>query len=469
VKMLDVPANKIEALSEMLALSSYGATKNIVMTAMDAKGPLEVEAFAEAVFRTIAAFPHFTCCLKEIKIKGKYYLVWQPRPDLAVTLTLSYLISSNGATPLLDSLLQHLGPRLERDWNLFEELPIECHVVRVSPDHHFLVSMFHHIGSDAATASEFGRQILLRYHEIVKGEKPVWADQATAISSSGKRKVKIHQADWKEYVANVRHNLTNMLENSVVPVGSGDGKDEGQHHVKKVLSIEETQWVGKLAARNSASPIDLLAACAKLAVDQWNSARNVPPGLLTVPMTVNTRGRYGGSGSPNTTSLLFFKSRPDDRRDPAALLRSLALTRIKHFRHQEDVKYVRNIETVIEYFRILPFWIRRRIAHSIVSRHEFSIAVSLLGALWPVIKNGKPSATTSVTSSGDLTLTEVHGLGYKLLSSTHVLLMVYIFDGRLNVILTSSASLFTRGEAEAFLALFAHNLLENPTGMLAEP
>jgi len=466
--MLDAPANKIDPLSEILALSTYGATKNIVMTAIEAKGPLDVEAFAQAVLRASFCFPQFTSCLKEIKLSGKHYLVWEPRPGLPLTLTESSLNAMDPSKPLLDHLLQHLEPRLEREWNLFEEIPIECHSVQVSPGKHFLVSMFHHTGSDAATASEFGRRMLLRYHEIVKGERPDWADQSAAISSSGKRKVKIRQTDWKEYISDVGQNLANMMEKPVLPVGSGNCKDPGQHHVKRVLTTEETEWVGKLAARNSASPVDLLAACAQMAVDQWNATRNIPPGLLTLPMTVNTRGRYGG-GAPNNSSLIVFKSRSKDRTDPAAFLRSLALTRIKHFRHQEDVKYVRNLETIVEYFRILPFRVRRRIAHSIAARQKFSIAVTLLGALWPMIKNGKPSANSSVTRSGDFSITEVHGLGYKLLSSTHVLLMVYIFDGRLNLILTSSASLFNRQEAEAFLDLFVHNLLKNPTKVLKEP
>ena len=58
----------------------------------------------------------------------------------------------------------------------------------------------------------------------------------------------------------------------------------------------------------------------------------------------------------------------------------------------------------------------------------------------------------------EVSITAVHGLGYKLLSNTHLLFIVYFFANKLNVVLAASASRFTREEADAFLGLMMANL-----------
>ena len=77
------------------------------------------------------------------------------------------------------------------------------------------------------------------------------------------------------------------------------------------------------------SLVDLLTACSNLAVDQWNEKRNVKQGLVTTSMTVNTRGRFAGYDQPNNSSVIFFRSSPEERADIKKFSRSLALTRIK--------------------------------------------------------------------------------------------------------------------------------------------
>ena len=59
-----------------------------------------------------------------------------------------------------------------------------------------------------------------------------------------------------------------------------------------------------------------------------------------------------------------------------------------------------------------------------------SAAVTLLGTIWPQGNYENPSANTCLTSTGGLEISEVHGVGYKLLSSTPLLLIVYLFLGQ---------------------------------------
>ncbi len=459
VNMLEPPA-RMDPRSEMLALATYGDTRNVLLTAIEVNGPLDVEATREAVARASREFPQFMSCIKETKVRGRYYLAWDYRPDLPLPIPVTELPADRLSEPLLDALLEHLSPWLDREWNLFEEAAAWFHIVRAAREHHVLVSAFHHVASDAGTASEFGRSFLAHYHEILTGQRPGWDQEPHAISSSSKRKVRIRKPNWREHLASARQMVDNLLEKPTLPAGNGTPQDKGQYHTKKVLSAEITEQIARSSTSNGVSLVDLLTACTNLAVDQWNEKRNARRGLVTTSMTVNTRGRFAGYDQPNNSSVIFFKSSPQERADPKKFSRSLALTRIKHFRNQMDLKYVHDIERMVNFLRLFPFRLRRKIVHHVVNRHQFSIGVTLLGVLWPKIRNGKPTADTVVTECGDLAISQVHGIGYKLLTSTRVLLIVYAFKNEMNLVLACHACLFSRREAEEFLDLIVKNLLE---------
>ena len=205
--------------------------------------------------------------------------------------------------------------------------------------------------------------------------------------------------------------------------------------------------------------MDRLVACTNTAIDRWNAAHDEAPGILTTSMSVNMRGRFSAVNRLNNSGLIFFKSRPEERKDPAAFAKSLALARIKQFRRHMDFKFYQDVSRLNAVVRPFPFAVRRKIVNFIMNKHQFSAAITLLGVIWPETRNGKPTANTCLTHSGDFTISEVHGVGYKLLSNTHLLLIVYVFRNQLNFLLHASASLFTRQEADAFMDLVMENLL----------
>jgi hypothetical protein len=95
-----------------------------------------------------------------------------------------------------------------------------------------------------------------------------------------------------------------------------------------------------------------------------------------------------------------------------------------------------------------------------MQRHQFSIGVTLLGAIWPEFKHGRPTGASAFTQTGGLEVKEVHGVAYKMVSNTHLLLIIYTYRNRLNLILAAEGCHFTRAEAEEFMDLIMNNLLE---------
>ncbi len=450
----------LNPLSEMLALSSYGNTKNIIVAVVETSGPFDEQAAKLAVERTAEKFPRLRSRIKEVGEKGKRRLAWEHQPDQPLQVFSTHLENTNPNVPTLERLLNHLAPRLDRRWDLFHEPAIEFHFVRVAPNHHIIGPVLHHVAADGGTASEVGRDFLASYHEILTGQKPDWASQPEAISTSRKRLVKIKKSRALDFLSEAREALGNIFDRPTLPIGSGSPGDLRQYQIKRVFSTEETEKIVKISAGKGVSLVDLLAACSNMAIDQWNDARGVSRGVLTTSMSVNMKGRFRGFHTDNNSALLFFKSLPHERQNPGSFMRSLSLARIKQFRNNRDFKFYRDVSRMNAAFRLLPFRVKSPIVHFLMQKHQFSVAITMLGVMWPAFRNGKPTTETCFTETGNLSLTAVHGLGYKLLSNTHLLFIVYFFANRLNIVLAASASLFTREEADAFLDIMAANLFD---------
>jgi hypothetical protein len=179
------------------------------------------------------------------------------------------------------------------------------------------------------------------------------------------------------------------------------------------------------------------------------------------------RGRFQGIQRQNNSALIFFKSRPEERRDLGAFTRQIAVNRIRQFRNQMDFKFFQDVSRMNSLMSMAPFQLRRNVTDFVMNLHKFSIAVTLLGVMWPEIKNGKPTVDSCLTHVGECEISQVHGLAYKMISNTPALVLVYLYKGLLNFVMASSASVFTREEADEFLDLLLDALFLSAKAKLA--
>jgi NRPS condensation-like uncharacterized protein len=451
----------LDPLSEMLALSTRANIKNLILSGLELKGDLNRDALVLSVQRAIKKFPQLQSCLRETKSAGKNQLVRDFRPDLPLQFVMWDFSDKNITGTNLDFFLNEASEYLDRQWDLFTELPVEVHIAKMTHNLHLFMFATHHAAADGAAASEFGKEIFLNYHEAITGQRLDQSCYSLATSTSRKRKVRMRTGSWKDRVKQNLKSLTPIIGRSVLPVGTGNPEDLRQFHVKRVLPQEESQKIAAGALKGGASLLDGLVAATILSVDEWNGVRNMKPGTITTSMTVNMRGRYSGINDPNSSALLYFRFSPKDREDRKSLARAISLNRISQFRKQLDRKYYENVVRMNELTCRLPLRLRNKIIYFIAQKHQLSVAITLMGVVWPKNSDGRPSRESCLTEIGGLEVTDLHGLGYKLLSTTHVLLIVYMFNNRLNFILAASACHFTREEAESFLDLILEMLTPN--------
>ncbi len=454
-------SDKLDPTSEMLALSTTGDAKNILICLIELNGPINIEAMLEAARLAARKFPQLTRRIKEIGSRGRYYLVWDKEEPLTLPVFFQKMTEFDPGEPMLDQILGLLKYRLDREWDLFHEPVAEFHLISISHERHIAGWLMHHVAGDAATGTDVGQETLAQYHEIHYKTKPDWGSEYFSISGSKKRRVNPKKLTLRNYLEDVRQTLENLFKKAVLPVGSGSDRDGSQHHVKRILSEEETALLYETSNNHGVSFVDRIVTTSNETIDKWNMKRGLTPGLLTTSMSVNMRGRFSGVDLMNSSSLIFYKSSPDDRRNSRSFSRKIALSRIRHFRNQTDLKLSQNIKMMTDAFRFLPFNLRKRVISYLTNRHQFSIAITVLGAVWPKIQNGKPTREPAFTKIGDLETVEIFGVPHRMLSKTGMLLVLYLFRSRLNFVLTCSGGLFTREETEQFMDLFLKGLKES--------
>ncbi len=224
LKMLET-SRFLDPNSEMIALASFDNTKNILLTAFEIKGPFDESLFQQSVIAALTGFPQLRCCLKDTTKYGRHYLYWDPRPNVEFPVSISDLKDNEASNSIFDAAINHLAPRLDRDWDLFEEPPSEIHLLRASQDHYIAVAIAHHAAFDAATASEFGRQCFLRYRELMTGVKDDFPGRMThGLSTSRKRIVKVRSQKWDDVIHSARLAIKPMFSETYFTCRHGDAE-----------------------------------------------------------------------------------------------------------------------------------------------------------------------------------------------------------------------------------------------------
>ncbi|KUM99160.1 non-ribosomal peptide synthetase [Streptomyces yokosukanensis] len=146
-------------------------------------------------------------------------------------------------------------------FDLDTELPLRTTVVRISPQEHVLVFVFHHIAADGASMAPFMRDLLTAYSARHQGAAPQWAPLAVQYKdyTLWQRQLLGDEEDpesvaaaqlehWRDELAGVPQPVQLPLDR---PRPTAAGHDGG--HVDFELDAELLAGIGKLAAQHGAT------------------------------------------------------------------------------------------------------------------------------------------------------------------------------------------------------------------------
>lgn len=447
---------RLDIISDVMALTSYGDLKNILLVAAEAVGTFDEQAFALAVRQASIKFPVLTSRLKEVRKKGRYFLVREYCPGMDVPIFISELSKSHPDVPVFDSIMFHMIPRLDGDWNLFSEPPVEIHVLAAGNDHFVFVMLMHHSAGDAEAVLTLLKAVMGEYEAVVNGEPPLWLENPYVSSTSKKKESVERRFGLKDFLRQLKRDLRYRKVRPVFPWGSGNSEDTREWHVKRVFSVEDSAGILNSFSGNSLHVIDHLVACTNLALDDWNGKHNLKPGTITSAVTVNMRGRFGGKSEKNYSSVIFFRSDPDQRRDYFKFVHELASLRSKQFEKGADLTTRQSFLLGSKLFYYLPFGLRRRVPGFFMKHQQYSAAVTFLGSVFPRFDGKGMGRDSSLTAFGNLEIIDIHGAAYKHVGGDAIHLLAYIYRNRLSLLLIIPAKSLTRTECDSFMDVLVH-------------
>ncbi len=450
-------------LAEALALTTNNNYKNIILGALDMVGNVDLDALKMAVSEMGNIFPQIGASLEEVKKQGQYRLAWEFKSRHDAPLFISDASDDDSPNSGLDVLLGCLESRLNRERGVFSEPASEFHLLRFDENHHMLACIMWHPAGDAVTLAEIVKALMARYHELVLGEKAAFSNYPMFVSTGSKRSIRNQKTNLTDYWKTLRQAMVPYAKCSI-PVGNGLPGDFREHYVKRLFAVNETEDVVSKATKIRVPFVDYLMAVVCLAVDRWNAVRNTDSSMLSAALTVNMQGRFQDQEGPNNDSVLYFRFRQGQRKDPKALARMVYRFRMKKLREGADLKYSKGLAKLNSFLSIFPFNIRQRAYLKILQKHQTSFALGFMGVLWPESLGRKISGDSYLKSVGGLDVIEAYGMAYRIVSRTPLYLTAYFFRKRLNLILSAAAWKFTKEESQDFLGLVVDMMTDYGSG-----
>jgi len=451
---------RLDPAGELLALTTHGHVKNLIVGGLELSGALDMTALREAVALVAMTNPQLTKPLVEKRFNGRYFLQWDQyaEKDIPFIEKIVHVNRYNGSH--FDLMMEELEPHLSRERNLFREPACEVHLLKLDETLHILAVVMCHIAADGVSLLEIVEELLANYHFVTKRTALERSQEELPSSTAGKRYLRTRKTTFRDYMDTLRHASIPYLR-CAIPLGSGEDGDFHEHHVKRLMSPLESRQIIEQSMALRVSVVDYILACTIVAVDEWNRRCDTEVSFITAALTVNMNGRFGQSRCTNNDSILYFRSDPQHWGGVGALGRWLYSTRMKQFRKHIDVKYAKGMRKLNNWLRFIPYSFRRKIYMGILGRHQTSFALGFLGVLWPETSGRALTGNSWLTSSGGLKIVEVHGMAYRIFSRTPLYLCAYFYGKQLNLILSAASSLFTREEADDFLGLITTMLLNH--------
>lgn len=451
-------AQPLDIISDLMALTSHSNTRNIILIAVESKGTFDENILRMAVDKAATVFPNYKSVLREIHVGWRFHLSREHRPDIEIPIFISKLPSSSNFPTSFDAIVSYLTPRFDSQWDFWETPPLEVHVLGIGDDHRVLAFVAHHVGGDVAMALKVVSEVLGQYHAIASGEAPSWTSSPYVLSTSRKRASRPNKSGWKGFWTQLRRDLAYRKRQPQKPVGKGYKNDLREWHIKRVLSVEDTDRILRSFSSGEAHVVDHLVACTNTSLDRWNADRQAPPGFISSVVTVNMRERFGGAEEQNYSSAIFFNSGPEQRKDYGQFVLSLARARHKQFSRQLDLSLRKSIARGAKFFSLFPLGIRRRAALLFMNFQQYSVAVGYMGVVWPECTDEKMGPDSCLVKLGDAEVTDIHGTGYKLAGNAHINLYAYIYRRQMHLVVSSAARLLTKEECDRFADVFLNSV-----------
>jgi NRPS condensation-like uncharacterized protein len=372
-------------------------------------GPIDIPAFVEAFDEAVFTYPVAQCRLEERRIGLSRRLYWVPtgrRNKLTVD------DCRDRVKPPVDGVAfaaEYFREGSLHRIDLFREPPMRFFLLRLADDVTLFSTLHQHIAVDAAGVYGFFRDILARYHEKVKGEKPAWLEAAatntarSAVVVIRPRSVRTAFAEYATSLIKGRRSVVSMIATAQTRPILGRNMNRG------VFESETLREIKNYCKRHDATLVDALLAAIFRTIGAWDREHGQErQDRINTLLAVNARHRIAGlkDQSFGMSGIPFLVRRPEDI--PFDVL-------VEWFRDERkrqldvgvDVSLMKLLSTVFRAAGALPVRMRAPIIRAL-SGFSTTFVLSNIGIMWPEVRDGKLTGRSAFTRVGDFELDDNH-------------------------------------------------------------
>jgi NRPS condensation-like uncharacterized protein len=351
----------------------------------------------------------------------------------------------------------YLSSWMNQAFNIKREFPVRVFLLRKNEQESLLVFTFHHSAVDGLRALLFIRKVIESYNsELSKGSKSSGdirinrkGDELLEFARSQRSKV-------EHYYRKMNFSLFHRFVIAAFPPPTRvfhdkSGQSRELHFCFKIISPRE---FGQIQSKARSAGVELnhifLAACYRT-VEKWNRMHGKASKKIRImaPVNISPKGfRYVVS---NQASWFSLPTTPEDRVDPAKLLRKVRADTIDETRNRIAFSLV-----YFFYFcSRFPLWVMRGMCRLLVITRTYidTILFTNVGFIWPKLGSEEPA----VQNIGNARILNVTGsapvvtpMGLSIASGT--------YNRNLNFSLTYRPALFSKEKAKMFLDLYVEEI-----------
>ncbi|MBZ0271714.1 hypothetical protein K8I61_06735 [bacterium] len=425
------------------------------------KGALDSDALAVAWRQALRGRPTFSARMARVRHGLFEELAWRlvdaPAPievfdDAALDVPVDAIEAR---------IHERMRPIVTAGQNLELEPPVRLFIHRLPHGHAAIIVLFHHVATDGGGLYDFVADLLARYHRLVTGRVAPFAGVA-ALHAQAVAPRPIAPASVTQYLRRFALDRAHAPTGAAQMASTPDPDPANRRMmIRRIIGDERLQAAFRERARREGGTLsDLALAASKLALEEWNSARGAPPGVMAHGVAVNQRARRRATdtaGQGNPMSAIIVASNAGERGSATGLLRRVVGERIEQMDLGMDVRMARIAAGAMLLTRALPVKTRHAVLRPLFDMPG-SFFLTNLGIVWPEIIDGKPTGETMLREAGGLELLEIHG-SVGTTPNNALALILRTFRRRLYLTFAVGGHKINRADGQAFADLVVSKML----------
>jgi len=358
---------------------------------------------------------------------------------------------------------RHLSAWINQPMNITRGFPLRVLLLRKSEAEYALVFTFHHSAADGLRSLLFIRRVIECYDNEVSDDSQ--APEDIRISRRGDELLEFAHSQrsrlehyYMKMISSLFHRFfTAPLSPPTRIFHDNLGQGEEIHFRFETISPPEFQQIESKSRSVGATLNDILLAACFRTIERWNVLHGKVSKKISLMVPVDIRPKGFEHIVSNQVSFISLSTKPEDRVDPAKLLRRVGTNTTYAVKN----RIAFSIIYFLYFCSRFPLPIMKAIAKFFMITRVYLDTVFLtnLGSIWPRA-SGAEEGETKIGGAKIITIDCV------VPAVTPMGMGIYVgtYNKNLNVCLTYRTSFFSKEKAQMFSDLYVEEIKNYPVG-----